>query len=136
MSQEIYRIEIITRPERLEALKESLRAIRVTGMTVSQVYGCGLSTGFKEFYRGQEVEISLLPKIKVEIIVCEVSVDEVIEATKAACQTGHIGDGKIFVSEIKDAIRIRTGERGPAAIMDRPEENDIVEKRVSGKYGN
>lgn len=132
MSTGIYRVEIITRPERLEALKEALRAIRVTGMTVSQVYGCGLSTGLKETYRGQQVEVSLLPKIKVEIIVYEVAVDDVIDAAIGACRTGQIGDGKIFVTEVTDAVRIRTGERGAAAIMDRPSERELVEQRIAG----
>lgn len=129
----IYRVEIITRPERLETLKEELHKIRVTGMTVSQVYGCGLSGGLRETYRGQEVEITLLPKIKVEIVVCEVSVDDVVDAAIRACRTGAIGDGKVFVSKIKDAVRIRTGDRGPAAIMDRPDEKHLVDEKVGKK---
>lgn len=136
MSSEIYRVEVITRPECLEGLKAELHKIRVTGMTVSQVYGCGLSSGFKETYRGQEVQIDLLPKIKVDIIVCEVSVEDVIDAVCRVCSTGHIGDGKIFVTQIADAVRIRTGERGPQAIMDRAEETDLVQKRLAGQYSN
>ena len=132
--KKIYRIEIITRPERLEDLKDALRAVRVTGMTVSQVYVCGLSTGFREVYRGQAVEVNLLPKVKVEIVACEIDPDIIIEAATKACHTGQIGDGKIFVTEVADAVRIRTGERGPAAIMDRQEESAIVDKRVSGNY--
>lgn len=133
MSDKIYRIEVITRPERLEVLKEALHAIRVTGMTVSQVYGCGLSGGFSETYRGQVVQINLLPKVKVDIVVCEVPIDDVIEAVNNVCRTGEIGDGKIFISEIFDAIRIRTGERGAAAIMDRHDEKAIIEKRLKGQ---
>ncbi len=133
MGDKIFRIEVITRPERLELLKEALHGIRVTGMTVSQVFGCGLSGGFREVYRGQEVQINLLPKVKIEIVVCEVTVDEVIEAVNSVCRTGEIGDGKIFVSEILNAVRIRTGEQGPAAIMDRDDEKDIVEERLKGK---
>lgn len=133
MSDKIYRIEVITRPERLELLKEALHAIRVTGMTVSQVFGCGLSGGFRETYRGQVVQINLLPKVKVEIVICEVPIDDVIEAVNNVCRTGEIGDGKIFISEISDAIRIRTGERGAAAIMDRHDEKNIIEDRLKGK---
>ena len=127
----IYKIEIITRPERLEALKEALYAIRVTGMTVSQVYGCGLSRGHKEVYRGTEVAVNLLPKVKVEIVVCEVPVEKALEAAKKACWTGNIGDGKIFVSAIDNAVRIRTGEEGPAAIMDRQEDLPLVNATIA-----
>ena len=126
----ISKIEIITRPERLEALKEALYAIRVTGMTVSQVYGCGLSRGYKEVYRGTEVAVNLLPKVKVEVVVCEVPVEAVLEAAQRACRTGNIGDGKIFVSTIDNAVRIRTGEEGPAAIRDRHEELNLVNETI------
>jgi nitrogen regulatory protein P-II 1 len=114
----ITKIEIITRPEKLEELKEAMSAINVAGMTVTQVYGCGLSKGHKEVYRGQEVNINLIPKVKVEIVVCEVPVETVIEAAKKACKTGNIGDGKIFVYPLENAVRIRTGEEGDIAIMD------------------
>ncbi|HEY3423478.1 MAG TPA: P-II family nitrogen regulator [Negativicutes bacterium] len=116
--RKITKIDIITRPEKLEDLKEMLNAIKVTGMTVTQVYGCGLSKGHKEVYRGKEVTINLLPKVKVEVVVCEVPVEEVLEAAKKACQTGNIGDGKIFVYPIDNAVRIRTGEEGDIAIID------------------
>lgn len=122
----INKIEIITRPEKLNDLKEAMYAIRVTGMTVNQVYGCGLSHGYTEVYRGQEMSINLLPKIKVEIVVSEIPVEKVVEAAKKACRTGHIGDGKIFVTSVDDAIRIRTGETGEDAIKDRNDEKDIV----------
>jgi nitrogen regulatory protein P-II 1 len=118
------KIEIITRPDKLEELKEAMYAIGVTGMTVSQVFGCGLSKGHTEVYRGQEYAINLLPKVKVEIVVCEVPVEAVLEAAKKACRTGKIGDGKIFVYTIENAVRIRTGEEGDIAIMD----PDDVEK--------
>ncbi|MCI1821875.1 MAG: P-II family nitrogen regulator [Megasphaera sp.] len=120
------KIEIITRPEKLNDLKEAMYAIRVTGMTVMQVYGCGLSHGYTEIYRGQEMSINLLPKIKVEIVVSEIPVEKVIEAAEKACRTGHIGDGKIFVTTVDNAIRIRTGESGVDAIRDRNDETDIV----------
>jgi nitrogen regulatory protein P-II 1 len=121
--KKITKIDIITRPEKLELLKEALNAIKVTGMTVTQVYGCGLSKGHKEVYRGKEVTINLVPKVKVEIVVCEVPVEKVLEAAKKACNTGNIGDGKIFVYNVENAVRIRTGEEGDIAIMDRAGEN-------------
>lgn len=117
--KKITKVDIITRPEKLEVLKEALNAIKVTGMTVTQVYGCGLSKGHKEVYRGKEVTINLVPKVKVEIVVCEVPVEKVLEAAKTACCTGNIGDGKIFVYNVENAVRIRTGEEGDIAIMDR-----------------
>lgn len=131
MNNSITKIEIITRPEKLEELKEAMNLIRVTGMTVSQVYGCGLSKGYTEVYRGTQVSINLLPKIKVEIVVCEVPVELVIETAKKVCCTGEIGDGKIFVYPIANSIRIRTGEEGPAAIMDRREDIHIINETVA-----
>lgn len=127
---ELWKIEIITRPEKLEALKEAMYGIRVTGMTVSQVYGCGLSEGYTEVYRGKEMYVNLLPKIKVEIVVCEVPVEKVVDVAKQVCCTGNIGDGKIFVYPIANAIRIRTGEEGPAAVVDRWEERRLVNETV------
>ncbi len=114
----ITKIEIITRPEKLDELKEALNKIHVTGMTITQVYGCGLSKGHKEVYRGQEIAINLLPKVKIEIVVCEVPVETVLETAKKVCRTGKMGDGKIFVYPIANAVRIRTGEEGDIAIMD------------------
>lgn len=134
--QKISKIEIITRPEKLEELKTAMNAIRVTGMTVSQVYGCGLSHGYNEVYRGQKVAINLLPKIKMEIVVCDVPVESVIAAAKKVCCTGAIGDGKIFVSEVANAIRIRTGEEGPAAIIDRLEDIKIVNEKARESQRN
>jgi len=112
------KVEIITRPEKLEELKEAMNAIGVTGMTVTQVFGCGLQRGHTEVYRGQEYSINLLPKVKIEIVVCEVPVEAVLETAKRVCRTGQIGDGKIFVYAIENAVRIRTGEEGDVAIMD------------------
>ncbi len=116
------KIDIITRPSKLEELKDALNAIGVLGMTVSQVYGCGLQRGHKEVYRGREYDVSLVPKIKVETVVCEIPVDKVIETAEKVLRTGKFGDGKIFVYELTDAVRIRTGQRGPEAIMDIPGE--------------
>lgn len=112
------KIEIITRPEKLEAVKEGMNKIGVTGMTVSQVLGCGLQKGHREVYRGMEYTINLVPKVKIEIVVCEVPVEKVIETAKQVCHTGNVGDGKIFVYGIDNAVRIRTGEEGDIAIID------------------
>lgn len=116
------KIEIVTRPSKLEELKEALNAIGVLGMTVSQVYGCGLQRGHKEVFRGHEYEVNLVPKIKVETVVCEVPVEKVLEVAQKILRTGRFGDGKIFVYELSDAVRIRTGQRGAEAIMDIPGE--------------
>ena len=114
----ITKVEIITRASKLEELKQALNDIGVLGMTVSQVFGCGLSKGHPEVYRGKEYDINLVPKIKLETVVCEVPVERVLEVAQKAVRTGNIGDGKIFVYELTDAVRIRTGDRGPEAIMD------------------
>ena len=112
------KIEIITRPDKLEDLKEALNRIGVAGITVRQVYGCGLTKGHKEIYRGAEYSISLAPKVKVETVVCEVPVQEVLDVAQQVLKTGKVGDGKIFVYTLDNAVRIRTGETGEAAIMD------------------
>ena len=114
----ITKIDIITRPDKLEDLKAALIKIGVAGMTITQVYGCGLTKGHKEVYRGQEYTVNLLPKVKLEIVVCEVPVEKVIAAAKCVCQTGNIGDGKIFIYPLSNAVSIRTGEEGDIAIMD------------------
>ena len=116
--RKITKIEIITRPSKLEELKEALNAIGVTGMTVTQVYGCGLTKGHTEIYRGKEYTVNLVPKVKIETVVCEVPVETVLEAAQKVLRTGKIGDGKIFVYPLENAIRIRTGEEGDIAIMD------------------
>ncbi len=110
------KIECILRPEKLDVVKDALGKIGVSGMTVSNVVGCGLQRGRKEVYRGSEYSINLLPKIKIEIVVNDNSVNEVIAAISGQARTGNIGDGKIFVWEIEDVIRIRTGETGEKAI--------------------
>ena len=118
--RKITKIDIITRPEKLEILKEALNEIGVLGMTVSQVYGCGTQKGHKEVYRGREYEINLIPKIKIETVVCEIPVEKVLETAQRILRTGTFGDGKIFIYELSDAVRIRTGQRGVEAIMDIP----------------
>ncbi|MCR5834391.1 MAG: P-II family nitrogen regulator [Selenomonadaceae bacterium] len=116
------KIDIITRPSKLEELKDALNKIGVRGVTVSQVYGCGLQRGHREVYRGREYEVNLVPKIKLETVVCEVPVEKVLETAQKVLRTGQFGDGKIFVYELADAVRIRTGQRGAEAIMDIPGE--------------
>ena len=110
------KVDIITRPAMFEALKEALNDIGITGMTVTQVLGCGMQKGKTEMYRGVPLEINLLPKVKVETVVCEVPVEKVIEAAKKVLRTGAIGDGKIFVYPVENVIKIRTGEEGVKAL--------------------
>lgn len=121
-SKKLTKIEIITRANKLDDLLQALNDIGVLGLTVSQVFGSGLQRGHKEVYRGQEYSINLVPKIKIETVVCEVPVEKILETAQKVLRTGKFGDGKIFVTELSDAVRIRTGHRGPAAIMDIPGE--------------
>lgn len=110
------KIEAIIRPQKLDEVKEALGSYGIHGMTVSQVYGCGLQRGRIGVYRGQEYSINLLPKVKVEIVVRDHLMDEVVKIICDVSRTGEIGDGKIFISTIEDAIRIRTGEKGNVAL--------------------
>lgn len=110
------KIEAVIRPHKLDEVKEALGEHGIHGMTVSQVFGCGLQRGRIGVYRGQEYSINLLPKVKLEIVVRDHLADEVIGILCDVSRTGEIGDGKIFVSSIEDAVRIRTGERGNAAL--------------------
>ena len=112
--RKITKIEIITRASKLEELKEALNKIGVQGMTVSQVYGCGLQKGHTEVYRGKQYSVNLVPKVKIETIVCAVPVELVLETARKALQTGHIGDG----NDVENAMRIRTGTMGDKAITD------------------
>ena len=119
----ITKIEIITRSSKLDDLMRALNEIGVLGMTVSQVFGCGLQRGHQEVYRGKKYDVNLVPKIKVETIVCEIPVDKELETAQKVLRTGNYGDGKIFVTELTDAVRIRTGQHGPDAIKDIPGEH-------------
>ncbi|MBM3766324.1 MAG: P-II family nitrogen regulator [Acidobacteria bacterium] len=110
------KIEAVIQPFKLEEVKEALKAIGVDGMTVTEVRGHGRQKGHKEVYRGQEYQVDLLPKVKVEMVVASGRADEVISAVAAAAKTGKIGDGKIFVYEVAEAIRIRNEERGETAL--------------------
>ncbi len=112
-----HKVVIITRQNKFEKLKSAMNAIGVTGMTVSNVMGCGMQKGASEYYRGAPVEINLLPKIKVETVISKVPVDTVIDAARKVLYTGHIGDGKIFVSDISGVVKIRTGETGVDALQ-------------------
>jgi nitrogen regulatory protein P-II 1 len=110
------KIEAIIQPYKLDDVKTALTGIGIDGMTISEVRGHGRQKGHKEVYRGQEYQVDLLPKTKVEMVVPSDRVDEVIKALTAAAQTGKIGDGKIFVYDVAEAIRIRNGDRGEAAL--------------------
>ena len=114
----MHKVAIIAKLARFDALKKALNDLGVTGMTVTQVMGCGIQKGAGEYYRGVEIDATLLPKIKVEVIVSGIPVDSVIEAAKKALYTGHIGDGKIFVYNVTRVVKIRTGEENYAALQD------------------
>ena len=110
------KLECIIRPFKLEEVKEALTNIGIRGMTVSEVRGFGRSRGHTELYRGSEYTIEFVPKLKLEIVVAEENLDQALEAIQRSASTGKIGDGKIFVLPIDETIRIRTGEKGPAAV--------------------
>lgn len=111
------KIEAFIRPEKLEDIKEMLNKLDLNGMSISQVMGCGNQKGWKEFIRGAEVDVNFLPKIKIEIVVPDEQVDAVLSHITETARTGDAGDGKIFVFDITQAVRIRTGERGADAIQ-------------------
>lgn len=110
------KIECIIRPSKLTAVKEALEDVGIRGMTVSEVVGCGMQKGRTEIYRGSEYSINLLPKLKLELVIKSELVDVVVEAIIKCARTGEVGDGKIFIYNLEDAVRVRTGERGEAAI--------------------
>lgn len=112
------KIEIICKESRFEALKNSMMSIGITGMTVSHVLGCGVQKGQPEYYRGVKVEANLLPKVQIEIVVSAVPVSKVIAVAKKVLYTGHIGDGKIFVYDVENVVKVRTGEEGFDALQD------------------
>ena len=112
------KIEIVCRESKFEALKNAMMKLGITGMTVSHVLGCGAQKGKPEYYRGVQVEASLLPKVQVEIVVSAVPVRKVIETAKKVLYTGHIGDGKIFVYDVENVVKVRTGEEGFDALQD------------------
>lgn len=110
------KIECIIRPTKLENVKDALAKYGVKGMTITNVFGCGLQLGRTEIYRGTEVNINLLPKIKLELVVSDESLEKIVSIIKEEAYSGKIGDGKIFISTLDDAVRIRTGETGENAI--------------------
>jgi len=110
------KIDAIIQPFKLDEVKEALMGIGIDGMTISEVQGHGRQKGHREAYRGHEYKVDLLPKVKLELVVASGRSEEVIQVLAKAAQTGKIGDGKIFVSDIAEAIRIRNGDRGDAAL--------------------
>ncbi len=110
------KIEAIIQPFKLEEVKEALKGIGVDGMTVSEVRGHGRQKGHKEVYRGQEYQVDLLPKVKLEMVVPTARMEEVIKTVVSSARTGKIGDGKIFVYEVGEAVRIRNDDRGETAL--------------------
>ncbi len=114
----IHKVVIITKLSSYEKIKKAMNELGVTGMTVTQVMGCGIQKGAGSMYRGVEVDATLLPKVKIEVVVCKIPVADVIETAKRTLYTGHIGDGKIFVYNVSQVVKVRTGEEGFAALQD------------------
>ena len=110
------KIEAVIQPHKLEEVKEALKAIGIDGMTITEVRGHGRQKGHKEIYRGMEYQVDLLPKIKVEMVIPEARYEEVIKTLVSSARTGKIGDGKIFVYDVAEAIRIRNDDRGEPAL--------------------
>ena len=110
------KIEAIIQPFKLDPVKEALKAIGIDGMTITEVRGHGRQKGHKEVYRGQEYNVDLLPKMKLELVVADARLDEVLRSLTSAARTGKIGDGKVFVYDVAEAIRIRNDDRGEAAL--------------------
>ena len=110
------KVEAIIKPFKLDEVKDKLNEIGVKGITVTEVKGFGRQKGHTELYRGAEYVVDFLPKVKMEIVIADARLDEVVNAIMQAAQTGRIGDGKIFVTNLEEAVRIRTGERGKEAI--------------------
>ena len=110
------KISAIVRPEKLEPLKEALFQANVSGMTISQVQGCGNQHGWKEYYRGTEVLLNMVPKVKFEIVVDDADVERLVGVIAETARTGEVGDGKIFVFPVEGVVRIRTGDRDEEAI--------------------
>jgi nitrogen regulatory protein P-II 1 len=116
MDEQMKKIEAIIRTERLQQVQDALDELGVSGLTVSEVMGCGRQKGYTEQYRGSRANISLLPKLKVESVMAAEIVDKAVDAIVGAAYTGETGDGRVFVWSIEQAVRIRTGERGPDTV--------------------
>jgi len=110
------KIEAVVQPFKMEEVKQALKNIGIDGMTISEVRGHGRQKGHKEVYRGQEYNVDLLPKVKFELVIPDTRLDEVVECITTAARSGKIGDGKIFVYDVAEAIRIRNGDRGELAV--------------------
>ncbi len=110
------KIEAIVKPHKLDAVKEALTDVGVSGLTISEVRGMGRQRGHTELYRGAEYTIDLVPKVKLEVVVADEMLPRVLSAIETAARTGTVGDGKIFVFAVEEAVRVRTGERGEAAV--------------------
>lgn len=116
MEDKITKVDIVTNQTKLDELIEELDKIGITGMTVSNVLGCGMQKGHKEYYRGTEVDVRLLPKVKIEIVIANVPLEDVIETTKRVLHTGNMGDGKIFIHDVTNVIRISDNAEGKLAL--------------------
>jgi len=122
----VKKVEAIIRPDRLQSVQDALDGLGISGLTVTEVVGCGAQRGYTEVYRGARANISLQRKVKVEAVVPDASVDRVVAAIGEAARTGEVGDGKIFILHVDDGVRIRTGERG----------DEIVQHRVPEHWGH
>lgn len=116
MADLMSKVTIITRPEKLEPLREALFGIGVQGITVTKVEGCGVQQGVELIVRGVKKQMYLIPKVQLDVYVCAIPVEDVIDVAMRELQTGEYGDGKIFVSDVKEVVRVRTGERGKEAL--------------------
>lgn len=116
MERRMKKIEAIIRPERLEPLKDALMAARVNGITINQVSGCGSQRGWTEHVRGSEVIMNVRPKVEIMIVTSDDRLEDILSIIIGVARTGEVGDGKIFVTDVADCVRIRTGERGASAV--------------------
>lgn len=120
------KIDAIVRQEKIEEVKDALKDVRINGMTISQVVGCGTSLGYTQLVRGSKIDINVLPKVKFEVVVSDEKwADTAVKAISEAAYTGEHGDGKIFVYSLTDVVRIRTGEHGPQAVWDSLQKKSI-----------
>lgn len=131
------RIEAIIRPEKLEEIKEALMGINVDGITISQVMGCGKQLGWKEYYRGSEVILNVLPKVKIELFVTDEDLEKTVNTISQYAKTGEVGDGKIIVSTIDDIVRIRTGEteKLPSNKFENANKTSLISRRAAANSG-
>ena len=112
----MYKVEAIIRNQKLEEVQEALEAIKVSGITVSDVRGIGRQKGITHTYRGSQYTMNLVPRVKIEVVVTDEELQEVVDVIRESASTGEIGDGKIFIIKVEDAVRIRTGERGDTSL--------------------